>query len=99
MSDAREGGLPVAFELQEKSRESKIGSDEIAKTLSSLPHPVVAKPSGLRMPSPKIGFFDGVSFIISFTHLSFAFLSNLNQNIDHMCADCLFVSNVLNRAA
>lgn len=28
----------------------------------TLPHPASMRPSGLRLPSPKIGFFDGVSF-------------------------------------
>uniref|UniRef100_A0A7N0RBK0 Uncharacterized protein n=1 Tax=Kalanchoe fedtschenkoi TaxID=63787 RepID=A0A7N0RBK0_KALFE len=54
------------------SGDSKIGTDSNAhtglsnnsksdpKTHNSLPHPATAKPSGLRMPSPKIGYFDGV---------------------------------------
>lgn len=53
-SDAQENGR-VALR-DESSRKSSTGT-------STLPKPGSMKPSGLRMPSPKIGFFDGVKSV------------------------------------
>ena len=40
-----------------------ISAQGLSAVNKSVSDPVSAKPSGLRMPSPKIGFFDGVSFL------------------------------------
>uniref|UniRef100_A0A7N0VDZ1 Uncharacterized protein n=2 Tax=Kalanchoe fedtschenkoi TaxID=63787 RepID=A0A7N0VDZ1_KALFE len=73
---AMEGDYPGAFDSQIHSRDSKLGalansvtglSNNVANeasTQGSLPYPAAAKPSGLRMPSPKIGFFDGVKSLL-----------------------------------
>lgn len=55
-SDAHEN-VRVALR-DESSRKSSTGS-------GALPKPASMKPSGLRMPSPKIGFFDGVSYALA----------------------------------
>ncbi|KAL9675518.1 hypothetical protein QQ045_003720 [Rhodiola kirilowii] len=71
MSGAVEGDHLLAFDSQGRSIDSKMEPDANTatglsnnfsnglKTHGTLPHPAAAKPSGLRMPSPKIGFFDG----------------------------------------
>ncbi|CAM8961792.1 unnamed protein product [Rhodiola kirilowii] len=72
MSGAGEGDHLLAFDSQGRSIDSKMEPDANTatglsnnfsnelKAHGTLPHPAAAKPSGLRMPSPKIGFFDGV---------------------------------------
>lgn len=45
---------------QQASLENEIEAQESSADNAAVSNPVSAKPSGLRMPSPKIGFFDGV---------------------------------------
>lgn len=44
--------------------------NKVSEETSGLLHPAPVKPSGLKLPSPKIGFFDGVSYFLKFPSLT-----------------------------
>ncbi|KAK9290986.1 hypothetical protein L1049_009168 [Liquidambar formosana] len=55
--------FPVEHEHQMTGLQSRCVNGTLTGT-GMLPQPASAKPSGLRMPSPKIGFFDGVKSLV-----------------------------------